>query len=132
MLQNYLEKICLEFAIAKPKLNEQKEYLFHFGKEAIAMRDLHPGLAMRTNICELPKQRLEELFLYLSRANLLGQGTGSTRIGIDKEENFLTLSLGLPYELDYQRFKETIEDFVNYVIYWRDEVTKFEIEKSAY
>jgi len=40
----------------------------------------------------------------------------------------LTLSHGFPYEMNYQGFKESIEDFVNYVVYWREEVAKFERE----
>jgi hypothetical protein len=40
----------------------------------------------------------------------------------------LTLSHGFPYEMNYQAFKESVEDFVNYVVYWREEVSKFERE----
>jgi hypothetical protein len=132
MLRDYLEKLCKEFSIQMPKLNEQKIYLFHLGNESISMRDLDPGLALHAPICEAPMKKKEDLFIYLMRANLLGQGTGGTRIGLDPNEKFLTLSLGLPYELNYQRFRETLEDFVNYLIYWREEVKKFENEHSLY
>ncbi len=132
MLQDYLEKLCKEFAIATPKLNQQKTYLLKFVGESIAIRDLDPGVSVHAPICEVPKKKKEELFIYLMRANLLGQGTASTRIGLDANEKFLTLSLGLPYELNYQAFRETIEDFVNYLIYWREEVAKFESEHSVY
>jgi hypothetical protein len=132
MLQDYLEKLCKELAVTKPKLNEQKVHLLHLGKESIAIRSLGDGLTMHAQICEIPQKKKEELFIYLMRANLLGQGTGLTRIGIDADEKSLTLSLGLPYELNYQSFKETVEDFMNYLIYWREEVTKFENEESTY
>jgi hypothetical protein len=60
------------------------------------------------------------------RANLLGQGTGKCRIGLEPQEKLLTLSLGLPYEMKYPTFREKVEDFINYVIYWREEIAQFE------
>ena len=81
---------------------------------------------MRANISPCPYEEREDLFIYLMRANLLGQGTGGSRIGLDEEEKNLTLSLGLPYDMNYHAFKEAFEDFVNHLIYWRDTVAKFE------
>ena len=126
MLRDHLEKFCKELSIQMPKLDKQAMYTFRVGEESIAIRDLDPGAALHAHICETPDKKKEDLFIYLMRANLLGQGTGGTRIGLDPNEKFLTLSLGLPYELNYQTFRETIEDFVNYLIYWRDEIAKFE------
>lgn len=132
MLRDHLETLCKELAIHLPKLNEQKIYPFRLGNESIAIRDLDPGIALHAPICEAPKKKKEELYIYLMRANLLGQGTGGARIGLDSDEKFLTLSLGLPYELNYQAFRETIEDFANYLLYWREEVAKLEKDESVY
>ncbi|MES2273074.1 MAG: type III secretion system chaperone [Chlamydiota bacterium] len=134
LLREYLEQLHGELAIqTKPKLNESKFFPFRLSDEVeLLLKDLDPGVAMLAKICICPKLRREDLFIYLMRANLLGQGTGGARIGLDQEEKFLTLSLGLPYEMNYQAFKESLEDFVNYLIYWREEVTKFENEKNLY
>lgn len=133
MLQDYLEQLCQELTIhPTPKPNEQKYYPFRLGKELVWIKDLDPGMAMQSQICLCPTQKKEDLFIYLMRANLLGQGTGNTRIGLDPDEKFLTLSLGLPYEMNYQVFKETVEDFVNHLIDWRNSVAKFENQQSIY
>jgi hypothetical protein len=132
MLREYVRKLCDELGIETPKLNEQKIYPFRLGDEIVSLRDLNPGVAMQAAICLKPEKKKEELFIYLMRANLLGQGTGGARIGIDENEKFLTLSLGLPYEMNYQIFKDSFEDFVNYLIYWRDEVTKFCEQEQMY
>lgn len=86
------------------------------------MTDLSPGAALRAPIQEVPKAKREDLFCLLMRANLLGQGTGENRIGLDTQEKFLTLSLGLPYELNYKTFKDKLEDFINYLVYWKEEI----------
>ena len=128
MLQDFLERLCGELAIAPvPKLNEKKSYSFRISEGLEThLRDLDPGVAMTAKILPCPETRREDLFIFIMRANLLGQGTGGARIGLDNNEKFLTLSLGLPYEMNYQTFRETLEDFINYLIYWREEVAKFE------
>ena len=58
------------------------------------------------------------------KANFLGQGTGDATIGLDENENFLTLSLVLPYDMNYKMFKDALEDFVNYLDYWKEELIR--------
>ena len=128
MVQGFLEKLCAELSISPiPALNDKKIYPLRFspGTE-ISIADLHPGVGMRAVIAVCPTGRREDLFIYLMRANLLGQGTGGARIGVDEREKNLTLSLGLPYEMNYHAFKEALEEFVNHLVYWRDVVVKFE------
>lgn len=134
MVQGFLEKLCAELSIAPiPKLNEKKVFLFRFspGTE-IVLADLHPGVEMRATISSCPHERGEDLFIYLMRANLLGQGTSGARIGLDEKEKNLTLSLGLPYEMNYHAFKEAFEEFVNHLVYWREIVAKFGKNEPVY
>jgi hypothetical protein len=128
MLAEFLKSFCDELTIETPRLNEQKIYSLEIGGRVLALQDLDPGIGLQAVICEIPKKKKEDLVIYLMRANLLTQGTGGARIGLSQEGNFLTLSLGLPYELNYQIFRDTLEDFVNYLIYWEDEVKQFEKE----
>jgi hypothetical protein len=131
MLRDYLDQICKELEVERPKLNEEKWYPFQLREDLqINLKDLDPGVAMTGVVCDAPQKKREEVYIYLMRANLLGQGTGGARIGMDETEKSLTLSLGLPYELDYSAFRESLEDFANYLVFWREEMTKIETEKS--
>jgi hypothetical protein len=133
MLREFIQQLCKELAVDVPKLNEKKVFPFKLNDNVeVTLKDLEPGVGLQAQICPSPKMKKEEIFIYLMRANLLGQGTGGSRIGMDQDEKFLTLSLGLPYEMNYKIFKETLEDFVNYLIYWRDIVAKFEKDESVY
>jgi hypothetical protein len=128
MLGKLLQTLCNELSISPaPQRNKENFYLFQFNDSILTkLTDLNPGVALSATICPLPKTNKEDLYIYLMRANLLGQGTGGSRIGLEQNEKVLTLSLGLPYEMNYSTFKEKFEDFINYVIYWREEVEKFE------
>ena len=129
----YLEKICLALMIGVPKKEKDKSYILEVNDEiTIRVRDLEPGYYFFSNLTTCPEGKREDLFIYLMRANLLGQGVGGARIGLDAEEKFLTLSHELPYSPKYEVFKEKIEDFINYVKYWMDEIEKLkkQIEES--
>lgn len=127
MIQEHLTKICQELSLPPPQRDTGREvYLFSLNpKVLLTLRDLTPGFSVFGEIAPCPTQRREELFLYLMRANFLGQGTGGSRIGLDPNEKFLTLSCSFPYEMKYQDFKESLEDFANYLLYWRREAEKF-------
>lgn len=125
MLGRLMELLCEDLAIEMPKLKEGKLGFLRLGAYVVEMRELDPGISLTAPIGPLPKEK-EDAFTYCLRANLLGQGTGGARIGLSANERFLTLSLGLPYELDYQTFKDAVENFVNYLAHWQKEMRKFE------
>lgn len=133
MLEKLLESLCKELSISPvPARSKDKFYTLVFSSSVVVkMNDLEPGIGMMANIAECPKTKREDIFIHLMRANLLGQGTGGCRIGLDANEKVLTLSLGLPYEMNYSTFRDKFEDFVNYVIYWREEIDKWENQTSV-
>lgn len=93
----------------------------------ISLQELPPRIFFSSIIMPLSDEKNKEaLFIYLMKANFLGQGTGGNVIGIDQSEKFLTLSLRLPFEVNYKTFRESLEDFINYLDYWREEVVLFE------
>jgi hypothetical protein len=90
----------------------------------IAIQELDPGLSFFAKIGPCPAMKREELFILLMKANFLGQGTGGSTIALDENENFLTLSSILPYDMNYKMFKDALEDFTNYLDYWREELIR--------
>src|SRR3990167_545883 len=131
MLESFLQTLCSELSLSNFRIEERgKRFSLPFTEEIeVILSDLKPGVAMSAILRPCPQKRKEDLFIYLMRANLLGQGTGGSRIGLDAQEKNLTLSLGLPYEMDYPAFKERFEEFVNHMIYWRKVLVVFEGEK---
>jgi len=129
-LKEMVQQLTSELRIEMPKIDPQKAYVavIHSTLQ-VAIRDLAPGFSLFSVVTECPNKKREDLFIYLMRANFLGQGTGGARIGLDADEKVLTLSVGFPYEMNYQHFKESVEDFVNYIAYWRNEIARFEQEK---
>ena len=125
MLRNLVSQLCVELDLPEVPLVENKMTL-QIGSVDVTLGELKPGLYLRAIIAPCPKMKREELFLQLMKANYLGQGTGGSRIGLTPDERHLTLSLGLPYEVSYRTFRERFEDFINFTLFWKQEVEKFE------
>lgn len=106
------------------KTDQEGTFVLPIGNPSlhIKVKDLNPGVYLFSKICPCPKEKLEELFIYLMKANLFGQGTFGSVIGL--EEEYLTLSSALPYDMNYRDFKETVEDFVNTIDFWKEEVVR--------
>ncbi len=123
-----------EFSLPSPQ-EISPTYTLPFQENlSLLFQEVEPFICIQANILPLPKQIPETLLIHLMKANLLGQGTGGFIIGIDPNEKFLTLSTYLPYEVEYRTLKESLEDFVNYILYWQKEIEKIleQTKKNIY
>lgn len=68
-----------------------------------------------------PSSNQEQFFTRALHANLFGQGTRGATLGLDENGNVLTLSRVMNYNTDYKDFKDSLEDFINSVDFWREE-----------
>lgn len=95
---------------------------------SVWVKELNPGAVLKTTIYPLPlKSEKETLFAYLMKANYIGQGTGGAIIALNPEEKTLTLSLIMPYEVNYRIFREKLEEFINYLEFWKSELARFDM-----
>jgi hypothetical protein len=126
MLKTLIEEFCKEFNIPKPSDNKEKIYPLQITDNVeILVEDKKKDIYVTSTLTPLPKNNLEELFILLMKANFIGQGTGKSAIGIDLQEKVLTLTCILPYESTYKDFKDAIEDYINYIVYWKKEIKEF-------
>ena len=127
MIKDLLHQLCTELDFPKIEDNQEKIYdLLINEKVSIKIMDKEKEIFFWSHLLECPKENVEDLYIYLMKANFLGQGTGGAVIGITADEKFLTLSYVIPYEINYQEFKNKVEDFVNYLVYWRGEIQKIQ------
>ena len=127
-LERLIEGLAEELKLdAVPQKDKNGVFQLKMGGLAqVSLSELEPGVFFSARIIELPKEKNKEsLFIYLMKANLMGQGTGGSAIGIDASEKYLTLSHTLPFEVNYKTFRETLEDFLNYIDYWKEEIPRY-------
>lgn len=126
MLEYHLKQLTEDLEL-DTLLPQDEPHTFHLRINSalnLTFKEIDPGFLISSPIDVCPEEKREDLFILLSRANFLGQGTGGGTISLGNEEKVLTLSLYLSYDMNYKAFKETVEDFTNYVDYWREELNR--------
>lgn len=129
LLESLLTTFCREFRYAStPQKNQQGMYPLPVSAGVeVAISALTPGFYFLAPIAPLPEAKTHEaLFIYLMRANFLGASTGRTIIGLDPNEKAITLAFAYPKEPNYQAFCESLETFVNYLTFWRQEIPRYQ------
>ena len=124
-LVNDLEKY-LQVSLVKEDSKDRNGYILTLNNGTeIWLEEGPTGIYMHTNICHYRENEIdskEDFYMYLMKANYLGQGTGNSIISIDPNEKFLTLSSLIAYEVNYKMFRDLLEDFVNYLSFWKKEI----------
>lgn len=128
MLESYITQLLKEFSLEVPHFEKEGPIQVQIFSYPIEMIKLDPGAHFSAKIAPLPTKEKDEFMLKLMQANFLGQGTGGGTLGLKEDESFLTLSLSLPYEMNYRAFKDAVEEFVNYLEYWKAETARHEKE----
>ncbi len=126
MIEEFLTKVCEELEIQVPQKEQDQTFNLIIGDTLkVSHKELTPGLYLHADICRCPITKRAQLLEYLMKANYLGQGSFGSIIGLDTAEKFLTLTLILQYEIDYEQYRENLESFVNALVYWREEIPEF-------
>lgn len=123
MIEKHLKDLGKELEIDSDFSTEVPGvYIFPIEDDVVVtLTEQAPGYKMTSTLCACPKMNLETFYSQMMLANLFGQGTKGAVLGLNSEGNMLTLSKTIEYNPDYKIFKETLEDFINVVDFWREE-----------
>ena len=128
LLQTLSDRLKLEGPLTQDK---EQFYTLAFNPEtAIKVKEEGASVLLFGRIGHCPQMKREELFAHLMKANFLGQGTGGGCLSLDESGNVLTLSSVLPYDMNFKMFRDAVEDFVNYIDYWRAELIRHNNSKD--
>ena len=132
ILEDYILRLAKDLNIENiPKKDENNVvHLEITDKKSIYLQDLNSKCYCWAVLETVPKANNEDLFLYLMKANLLFQATGNSSIGMDEGSKYFIFSTFFDYEWNYREFKEALEDFFNYFIYWQEEIKKSKEEQQ--
>jgi len=124
MLKHLVTELASELSIPL-QIEKESCYTLTINEESdLLFKDLNPGFSCKSRIAPLPQEgTLEDLYILCMRANFLGQGTKGAVIALDDALQHFLLILSVTEELNYRIFKETVEDFVNYLNYWKKRIT---------
>lgn len=127
MLGNFIEQLVKDLELETPLTTEVPGvYSFPLDEGlSILISEIPRGFSLMCFVCPCPKNNEELFFTQMMLANLFGQGTRGAILGLNPEGTVLTLSLVIDYTFDYKEFRDTLEDFINSVDFWREEALAY-------
>lgn len=106
--------------------NEHGAFVVHMEPEvSFVVTDLNPTISLTCTVAPCPKQGIDAFYSQMMLANLFGQGTEGAVLGLSDDGNHLTLTREIEYNVDYEQFKEVLEDFMNAIDFWRTEALNY-------
>lgn len=97
----------------------------------ITIAQTDEGFTMQTTVCPMPNGSEDDFTMHMMDANLMGQGTNGAILGLSDDETDITLMQHCSGEYEYGDFEEKLEDFINMVDFWKEEVGEFETSSGA-
>lgn len=124
MLEKLIEKLIPDMELDKATLATEVPGTYALPLDEglnIIISEIHNGLCLKCTVAPYPKVREEIFSTQAMLGNLFGQGTRGAILGLTGDGNNLTLTQIIDYNIDYKEFKDSLEDFINSVDFWRDE-----------
>ncbi|MCB1112832.1 MAG: type III secretion system chaperone [Chlamydiia bacterium] len=88
----------------------------------IVIAKIPEGISFSCDIGKCPTAKREQFFQSMMSANLFGQGTAGAVLGLSMDEQKVTLTQLIDRDISYEEFSDYLDDFINVVDFWRDEI----------
>lgn len=123
MLDGYIKKLIQELNLGQTNLESDVPgtYSLPIGELSVKISAIPDGIYLRCDIAPFPMANGEALATDMMSANLFGQGTRDSVLGLTIDGKSLTLTRAIDYNINYGDFKNMLEDFINVVDLWHDE-----------
>lgn len=128
MLEKFVDSLGKELDMRELiKTTESGQYQLPFANDVLVLALFSPEgtYQFKSSIGKNPELKPEDFYVKALEATLFGKGTRGAAIGLDEERKLLTLSLEVDYNSTYKDWKEKLEDFVNVLEYWRNELANY-------
>jgi hypothetical protein len=132
MLEKYMTQFEKELELDKPLIRPNPGS-YHIPLDdalSITISSSPSGFHLYSEVTEVPQGNDEIVYTKTLNANLFGQGTRGSVLGLNDRGNMLTISQVVDYNIEYKDFKDIIDDFINTIDFWKDEMLNKNESKS--
>jgi len=131
MLEQHLKQLQKELELPEPFVSQVPGIWtipFDETLEIVATGLKPEGFSLSCTLGQLPDHDQDAFLDHIMLSNLFGQGTEGAVLGIDETEKNIVLTQHFEYDIDYQQFKDILEDFLNSADVWYEEILEYQSE----
>lgn len=127
MLDRFMQQFSKEMELEKPvEADVPGTYVIRLDEElSIILVERDNEILLSSTLGPTPKQDEEAFLTQTLLANLFGQGTKGAVLGLNEEGTELKLTLLIDYTVEYKEFRDIMEDFINSIDIWREEMLNY-------
>lgn len=128
MLEDYMKQLARDFELTVPFRSEVPGIYIIPLEEGLHIdisASPQGGYYFSSVLVDIPTGKEEEFYNNAMLANLFGQGTNHSVLGLTNDGNKLFLSHEVDREISYTDFRNVLEDFINSVDFWREDVLNY-------
>ncbi|NGX57943.1 MAG: hypothetical protein K940chlam3_00844 [Chlamydiae bacterium] len=124
MLQDHLRQLeeKLEIKAVSPPADPNTFTITIDPELDVTFHNLEDGIFFESQLCEVPERNREDIFIMLSEANLMGQGSLNSIFGMTKDKKHLIMTHFIDYDVSFQQFYDILEDYVNLAKITQEEI----------
>ena len=123
MLEECIVKLQKDLELKEPLGSaEEGGYALLLDDMKIIISEAEAGFQLMANLGELPSEAQEHFFTKMLRGNLFGQATNKAALGLDENGALILLRAYRPQKCSYREFKEYLEDYINTIDFWKQEI----------
>lgn len=123
MLPKHIAQLQKDFELEAPlDQDEPGSFSLYIDEVKVTISDLSPGFQFSAKIGLIPSEKVEDFFAHMLRANLFGQATHNAILGLDDIGTTVTVQFFCPKKTEYREFSEALEDFLNTIFFWQNEI----------
>lgn len=127
MIERFMQQLSEEMELKTPlEPKERGVYAIPFDEGLnIEASTIPDGYMLRCLIPTPLKVTADDPYTEMLFANLFFRGTGGCTLGLNESGDQITLTKTLEANADYRLFRDTVEDFLNSVDFWRAEALNY-------
>ena len=132
MLEELVKAFAKELELKEPMSRGDSDgYHFLLDDTTLSINEAGAGFQLVATVGEIPKEQVELFFSKMLRGNLFAQATSGAALGLDETGVKMILRYYHPIKANYREFKEHIEDFINTIDFWKQEVKSHQANPLA-
>lgn len=127
MLEKLMQQFSQDLELDQPMHTEMHGvYTVALEEDLVVnISEMGQGIHFTCTLGPTPKGNEEAFFTQTLLANLFGQGTKGAVLALNDEGSELKLTRDIDYRLEYREFRDMLEDFINAVDFWREEMLNY-------
>jgi hypothetical protein len=131
MLEEFAAKLTKDLELKEPLTMVDGSCALLLDETTVTISEAQAGFQLTASLGEPPSEQIELFMGKMLRGNLFAQATSGSILGLDETGAKIILRYYQPTKSTYRDFKDKLEDFLNMIDFWKQEIASHQANPIA-